>query len=462
MRRAACLVALAYAAAGVAAADLASAPEILALLGTRPGGDATTAVQSASAFTQHPDGLDAKALQAFAHGNRIFSTPWVEAPASVRHFDGLGPYFSSRSCSGCHVHDGRGRPPEGPEDSVVARVVKLGRADASARGSRDPHYGVVLSDRAVRALAPEGRLVVHWEELERAYADGTRARLRRPRFQLAGLAYGPLAEDTRASLRVAPAVFGVGLLEAVPESLLGRLADPADANSDGISGRIHAVRTKGPGTTRPGRFGWKATQASVAGQVTTALVEDMGITTEARPEADLGVGQRAARARPQGGRPELERAALEALVTYCRLLAVPARRDLDDPSVRRGAARFREAGCVSCHVPSLVTADAVPAPLARQVIHPFTDLLLHDLGPELSDGMPEQAAAASEWRTPPLWGLGLVTRVNGHRFLLHDGRARTPEEAILWHGGEAQASRDAFRALTLEARRDLLRFLESL
>jgi CxxC motif-containing protein (DUF1111 family) len=149
-------------------------------------------------------------------------------------------------------------------------------------------------------------------------------------------------------------------------------------------------------------------------------------------------------------------------VTYCRLLAVPARRDLDDASVRRGAERFREAGCVRCHVPSLVTGDASPAPLARQAIHPFTDLLLHDLGPGLSDGMPEGDAAPSEWRTPPLWGLGLVPAVNGHRFLLHDGRARTPEEAILWHGGEAQASRDAFRSLAVEARRDLLRFLESL
>jgi CxxC motif-containing protein (DUF1111 family) len=458
MRRLAGLFALAYVIAGAAMADLTSTSEVLALLSARSGGDATTAVQSAGAFTQHAESLDAEALQAFAYGNRIFSTPWVEAPASVRHFDGLGPYYSSRSCSGCHVHDGRGRPPAGPGDSAAAIVVKLGRADAA----RDPRYGGVLSERAVRALAPEGRFVVHWEEIEHTYPDGTRTMLRRPRFELEALAYGPLAEDTRTSLRVAPAVFGVGLLESVPDSLLARLADPDDADGDRISGRVHILPGGPSESRRLGRFGWKATQPSVAAQVTTALNEDMGITTPARPQPDLGIGQRAARARPDGGRPELKGAALEALVTYCRLLAVPARRDLDDASVRRGAERFREAGCVRCHVPSLVTGDASPAPLARQAIHPFTDLLLHDLGPGLSDGMPEGDAAPSEWRTPPLWGLGLVPAVNGHRFLLHDGRARTPEEAILWHGGEAQASRDAFRSLAVEARRDLLRFLESL
>jgi CxxC motif-containing protein (DUF1111 family) len=462
MRRIVTFIALAYAIAGVAAADLAPPSAIVELLSVRSGGDATTDVRSASAFTQHADSLDAAQLQAFAYGNRIFSTPWVEAPASVRHFDGLGPYFSSRSCSGCHLHDGRGRPPEGPADSTVAMVVKLGRVDASGRRTNDPRYGGSLSERAVRSLAPEGRLAVTWEDVEQTYGDGTHATLRRPRSVVTGLAYGPLARDTRTSLRVAPAVFGVGLLESVPDSVLMRLADPNDADGDRISGRVHALGGGTSGPPRLGRFGWKAAQPSVAGQVATALVEDMGITTPARPEPDLGAGQRAARARPNGGRPELEGVALEALVRYCRLLAVPARRDLDDPAVQRGAARFREAGCASCHVPSLVTGAASLAPLSRQVIHPFSDLLLHDMGPELSDDMPEGDAAAAEWRTPPLWGMGLAAMVSGHRFFLHDGRARSPEEAVLWHGGEANASREAFRSLAVDARRDLLRFLESL
>lgn len=461
MRRVVAMVALAYALVGVAAADLVPSP-LLALLSVRSGGDATTAVLSTSAFTQHVDALGPEDLGAFAYGNRIFSTPWVEAPASVRHFDGLGPFFSSRSCAGCHVHDGRGRPPEGPGDSAVAIVVKLGGTDAAGRRTPDPRYGGLLSERAVRAVAAEGRLAVTWEDVSHAYEDGARATLRRPRFAVTGLGYGPLAPGTRASLRVPPAVFGVGLLESVPDSLIARLADPDDADGDRISGRAHALAATALGTPRLGRFGWKAAQGSVAAQVATALNEDMGITTPARPEPELAKVQRAAHKRPNGGKPELEGAALQALVTYCRLLAVPARRDLDDPAVQRGAARFREAGCVSCHVPALETGATTPAPLASQVIHPFSDLLLHDMGAELSDGMPEGDAAPREWRTPPLWGLGLVPTVNGHRFLLHDGRARTPEEAILWHGGEAQASRDAFRALAADARRDLLRFLESL
>ena len=460
MRRIAAMVLTAWAIATGATAALA--PEGPELLIARSGGDATTDVQSRNAFTQHPSALDADALRVFAYGNRIFSTPWVEAPASVKHFDGLGPFFSSRSCSGCHVHDGRGRPPAGPGDSTVSMVVKLGIADASGRRRPDPRYGGVLSERAVRALAPEGRLVVEWEDVERPYPDGARATLRRPRSRVTELHYGPLSQETRPSLRIAPAVIGVGLLEAVPESLLAALADSEDADRDGVSGRIHWLPGDASGARHAGRFGWKAAQPSVAAQVTTALVEDMGITTPARPRADLGAGQSAARSRPTGGEPELKGAALEALVAYCRLVAVPARRTLDDPAVRRGADRFRESGCASCHAPALSTGAGPQATLSRQVVHPFTDLLLHDMGPELSDGMPEGDAAASEWRTPPLWGIGLAATVNGNRFLLHDGRARSYEEAILWHGGEAEKSRETFRALPAAARNDLVRFLDSL
>ena len=462
MRRIAVLAATAYAMVAVAAADLPGSDPEVELLAARSGGDATTDVQSASAFTQHVAVLDAEALGQFARGNRIFSTPWVEAPASVTHFDGLGPFYTRRSCSGCHVHDGRGRPPEGPDDSTAAVVVKLGRRDRAGTRLPDPNYGGILSERAVRGLAAEGRLVVEWEAIEHAYPDGERAMLRRPRVRVADAGYGALAEDTRLSLRIPPAVFGSGLLEAVPDSLLLALADPDDADGDGVSGRVAWLGRGTSGGRRAGRLGWKAAQPSVAEQVATALNEDMGITTPSRPRTELTKVQRAARSRPSGGRPELAGAALEALVNYIRWIAVPARRGLEDAEVRRGALRFRDAGCADCHVPRLVTGAAGEPPLARQVIHPFTDLLLHDMGPGLADGMPEGAADDAEWRTPPLWGLGLTETVNGHRFLLHDGRARTLEEAILWHDGEASRSREAFRALSAAERRDLVRFLDSL
>jgi CxxC motif-containing protein (DUF1111 family) len=380
----------------------------------------------------------------------------------VTHFDGLGPFYSRRACSGCHVHDGRGRPPEGPADSSAAVVVKLGVLDSKGARRPDARYGSVLSERAVQGLAAEGRLVVEWKEVEHAYPDPARATLRRPSLRVTDLGYGALSGATRLSLRIPPAVIGAGLLEAVPESLLTALADPGDADRDGISGRVSRPGRGASGAAPAGRFGWKATQPSVAAQVATALNEDMGITSKYRPSTELTSVQGAARKRPSGGSPEIDGAAWEALVNYARWVAVPARRDLDDPAVRRGAERFQDVGCVRCHVATLNTGAADQPALARQVIHPFTDLLLHDMGADLSDGMPEGDAAPSEWRTPPLWGLGLATTVNGHRFLLHDGRARSLEEAILWHGGEAERSREAFRALPVAARRDLMRFLDSL
>jgi CxxC motif-containing protein (DUF1111 family) len=426
----------------------------------RSGGKATVDDDSRSAFTQHAPEIALEELPAVAIGNRIFSTPWVEAPSSVDRFDGLGPLFSSHSCSGCHLRDGRGRPPAGPDELTTSMIVKLARADGDSNLGPDPIYGSQLSERALQGLRPEGRLAVHWEEVPSP--TGSSVRLRKPSDEIVELGYGPLAPETRFSPRIAPAVFGSGLLEAVPDSLLVAAEDPDDSNQDGISGRVHWVIDPESGTRKSGRFGWKATQSSVAGQVTMALNGDMGITTALRPEVELTSAEAKARARPNGGTPELEGESLDALLTYCRLLAVPARRDVENPAVMRGASVFQEIGCTSCHAPELTIAAGAHPALTGEPIHPYTDLLLHDLGPELADRMPEGDAKPSEWRTPPLWGLGLDERVGGHRFLLHDGRARTLDEAILWHGGEASRSRDAFSRLATPAHDDLLAFLESL
>jgi CxxC motif-containing protein (DUF1111 family) len=466
MRRTAALVLVSCAAAAAAGAARLETSASRELLEARSAGDATTDVQSRAAFSQHVPGLTPEQLRTFAMGNRLFQTPWVEAPASVALFDGLGPFFSNRSCSGCHVRDGRGRPPEGPEDASRSMVVKLGGTDSSGRMAPDPNYGRVLSERAVQGLAPEARLVVRWEAVEHVYPSGETVPLRRPRLEVVDAAYGPLSPGVRISARIAPAVIGVGLLECVSDSLLAALADPEDADGDGVSGRVHWRDVTEPGATRTrrmaGRYGWKAAQHSVASQVSTALAEDMGITTPARPQLEVTDAQREARRRPSGGEPELTGASLAALIGYGRMVAVPARRGLDDPAVRRGAERFRESGCASCHVPTLTTGHDEVAALSRQVFHPFTDLLLHDMGPGLSDGLPEGDARAPEWRTPPLWGIGRAAVVNGSLFLLHDGRARSHEEAILWHDGEARRSREAFRALPAGSRGDLIRFLESL
>jgi len=428
-----------------------------ALVSARSGGDASTSDSTRAAFTQHVKDLAPDQLLAFAFGNRIFSTPWVEAPASVEQFDGLGPFYSARACSGCHVRDGRGRPPAGPADSTRAIVVKLGAAHG--QGRPDPRYGSQFSERAARGLSAEGNLIVQWEDVGDSAGSGTD--LRRPRLSIASTAYGPLDPDTRPSMRIAPVAIGAGLLEAVPDSLLEALAHQNERDGDGIAGRVHWVRDAA-GNRRAGRLGWKATQVTVAGQVAAALVGDMGITSPQRPNEEITDAESAAHRLPSGGAPEIDGQRLASLIDYCRLLAVPGRRGVHEPAVVRGAQAFVDIGCAGCHRPTLVTGSANVAALSHQVIHPYTDLLLHDLGPALDDGMPEGDAKSSEWRTPPLWGMGLAERVGGTRFLLHDGRARSIEEAILWHGGEAETSRRAYAALSQEARVSLAAFIESL
>ena len=442
--------------AGAVAAGRSIEPDA-ALVDARSGGDATVSDSTREAFTQHVKDLTPDQLLAFAFGNRIFSTPWVEAPASVEQFDGLGPFYSARACSGCHVRDGRGRPPAGPADSARAIVVKLGAAHA--QGRPDPRYGSQFSERAARGLPAEGSLAVQWEDVRDTTGSG--AALRRPRLSIVNTAYGPLDRDTRESMRIAPVAFGTGLLEAVPDSLLEALADSSDRDGDGVRGRVHWVRDAA-GSRRAGRLGWKATQVTVAGQVTTALVGDIGITSPQQPREEITDAESAAHRVPSGGDPEIDGQRLSSLIDYCRLLAVPGRRSVRDPAVVRGGRTFADIGCASCHRPALVTGASDIAALSHQVIHPYSDLLLHDLGPALDDGMPEGDARSSEWRTAPLWGIGLAERVGGSRYLLHDGRARSIEEAILWHGGEAERSRRAFVGLSKEARMSLVAFIGSL
>ncbi len=282
-------------------------------------------------------------------------------------------------------------------------------------------------------------------------------------YAIADAAYGALPDGLLISPRVAPQMIGLGLLEVVPDATLEKLADPDDANSDGISGRTNLVWNVPQNAFTMGRFGWKANQPNLHQQNAAAAAGDIGLTSSLFPGEPCEELQLACREAISGGAPELSDEFLDKLTLYTRLLAVPAQRNADDPAVRRGAAIFRGLGCGGCHMPTLETGpDNHLAELDGQTIHPFTDLLLHDMGPGLADGRPDFEASGSEWRTPPLWGLGLVRRVNGHLQLLHDGRAMGFAEAILWHGGEAEAAREAFRNAPRDARQALIAFLESL
>ncbi len=443
------------------AAAAAQAPVAAVAHAASLGGDATVVDASANAFGFPSPLLEARERRAFAVGNALFRANWITASAAGLAW--LGPLFNARSCSSCHLKDGRSRPPEPGELERHGLLVRIGvRADA---GEDRPHprYGNQVQDQAVPGIAAEARVEIGWREVEGTYGDGAPFTLLAPRYELAELGYGPLGDDVVLGGRTAPHLIGLGLLEAIPARDLLALADPDDADRDGVSGRPHLLPCGSGGEPALGRFGWKATQPTVHAQVAAAFVHDMGITSPEHPVEPLGVGQRESLVYASGGEPEIDAHKLARVVFYSRTIAVPAQRCADDPAVLAGRGHFDAFGCASCHVPTWTTGPVDwHDGFGGQTIHPFTDLLLHDLGPGLADEKRDGDAAPAEWRTPPLWGIGLVPLVNGHETYLHDGRARGLAEAILWHGGEAETARERFRRAPAAVRDELLRFLRSL
>ncbi len=438
---------------------------LAATVSVAPGGVLTRKLDNRDAFTRPAPTLSPQELRDFNFGNRVFNTNWAVAPASVDAFDGLGPVFNRVSCSACHLRDGRGRPPIDGETEMLSMLVRLSVPGTDAHGGPKPHprYGDQLGDRAVPGVPAEGRARIAWHEQPGTYPDGTPYSLRRPELHFDDLAHGRLGRRTMTSPRVAPAVPGMGLLDAVAEADILSRADPDDRDGDGISGRANVVWDPAAGEMRLGRFGWKANAPSVLVQSAAAAHGDMGLTTHLFPDENCTPVQTACLAAPRGGQPDLRDDHLAKLVFYLQVLAVPDRRRVDPVAEARGETLFADIGCAACHTPVLRTADdAVPALIAGQSFMPYTDLLLHDMGDGLADGRPDFLADGNEWRTAPLWGLGLVPTTNGHSLYLHDGRARSLEEAVLWHGGEAQRSRDGFAALSKADREALLSFLRSL
>ncbi len=428
----------------------------------RLGGETTAFSEGSNAFELSARNLGNLERRTFEVGDSFFTQNWVTAPASTEARDGLGPTFNAQSCSSCHGHDGRARPPENDDDPARGLLLKLSVPDPAGPVD-EPSYGGQLQDRAINGVPAEGRIVIRYEEVAGEYADGTPYSLRKPSYTILDTAFGPLDKDVMTSPRIAPAVFGMGLLEAIPEERITALADPDDEDGDGVSGRAHIVWDTRQGTHALGRFGWKAGQPTVEQQSATAFLNDIGITSSLLPDENCPAVQTACGQVPNGGSPEVPDERLGKVTFYVQTLAVPAMRSVDDPTVRDGARLFVQAGCAACHTPRHVTSeDYRIEALSGQIIFPYTDLLLHDMGEGLADKRPEGEASGREWRTPPLWGIGLVETVNGHTMFLHDGRARSIEEAVLWHGGEAQRSRDFFIGLSAEEREALLSFLRAL
>lgn len=436
---------------------------------------------NSNAFSHPSANMPFERRLSFEIGDGVFKKMWVSSPASTKSSDGLGPLYNARSCQRCHLKDGRGAPPEGEHAGSVALLVRLsvpgaeGAASSSAGSTAglpvpDPVYGGQLQTFAVPGLKAEARIDIAYTPVQVTLADGTVVTLRKPTVALKDPAHGPFRDDLMTSPRIAAPMIGLGLLEAISEEDILSGADPDDRDGDGISGRANRVMSALHREVLLGRFGWKANKPGLKDQVSGAFAGDLGISSSLHPAnaGDCTDAQPDCLAAPHGGDPsnenlEINDHLLDLVTFYSRNLAVPARRDVDDPAVLAGKRIFYEAGCIACHRPKYVTPrDPLRPEQSFQLIWPYTDMLLHDMGDGLADNRPDGLATGREWRTPPLWGIGLTETVNGHTYFLHDGRARNLLEAVLWHGGEAAAARDRVIALAREDREHLLRFLNSL
>jgi CxxC motif-containing protein (DUF1111 family) len=439
------------------------------------GGKTSTKQEGRAAFSQPAANLPLLSKVDFSVGNSFFRNPWVIAPSSTTARDGLGPIFNTNGCQNCHIRDGRGHAPIDADDNAVSMLIRLSAKPITAEEIDhqklngpigDPAYGGQLQDFAVPGVEPEGKILVHWDTQTFKYPDGKTAKLRKPTFTIENLAYGELNENIQTSPRIAPQMIGLGLLENITEKDLLELADEFDENNDGISGKANQVWNVRTQSHTLGRFGWKAGMPTLEQQNAGAFNGDLGITSELFTKDHCTAQQPNCLNAPHGdtgNEKELQKDILTAVTFYSQHLAVPIQRNHTTPSVQQGEQIFDDVGCASCHVKTYTTQNnpLLPA-LSEQVIHPFTDLLLHDMGDDLADNREEYLANGNEWRTPPLWGIGYLTEVNEQVALLHDGRAQSIEEAILWHGGEALNSRDNFTKLPIEKRTSLLEFLNSL
>lgn len=452
-------------------------------LGEKPGGDTTVFATGRNAFSFPAANLPDDERTRFVIGNSFFRRNWVEAPASTKARDGLGPHFVARSCGGCHVQDGRGAPPEifnrlgETKDPTVALLIRLSIPGADGHGGplHEPVYGDQFNNAGITGIKPEGRVTLRYDTIDGKFADGTPYSLLAPKYGFVDLGYGPMHRDVMISPRIAPQIIGVGLLEAIDEAdILANAADQAKAPGP-VKGVPNRVWDAPSARMMIGRFGWKGNVATIAHQTGGAFVGDMGITSRHFPHEACTPAQKDCLAAPSGksggqqGQPgvEIDDKTFDDVVFYQATLAPPARRKVNDVQVQRGQALFAQAQCAACHRPSYVTKEG-PFPrltskaVSGQRIWPYTDMLLHDMGEGLADHRPDFAANGRQWKTPPLWGTGLIQDVNGHTRLLHDGRARGVLEAILWHGGEAEGAKQNVLKMNKAERDALVQFVESL
>ncbi|MGV3631447.1 MAG: di-heme oxidoredictase family protein [Bacteroidota bacterium] len=423
-------------------------------------GNLTVHDESGLAFSYQVKGVSQDEKLLFFVGNSFFQDNWVEAPSSTTARDGLGPLFNSKSCAGCHFRDGRGQPFK--NKGMLFRLSLPGNAPDNGPLA-ELIYGGQLQDNGISTVQNEGTMNISYTEIAGTYPDGTSYSLRKPAYSISGINYGGMDGSLLISPRVGQQMIGLGLLELIRESDLLAIADENDADGDGISGRPNYVWNPLTQMVQMGRFGWKANTATIELQVAGAFNGDIGITTGIFPMQNHTASQTACQGLPDGGTPEIADDDLAKVVLYSRTLGVPIRRNYKNQDVLEGKKLFNGNDCAKCHTPKFTTGNSGSINALKNVtIRPFTDMLLHDMGDDLADNRPDYLANGREWRTQPLWGLGLIKIVGNHTYLLHDGRARSIEEAILWHGGEAENSKNKFKQLSKKERQQLIWFLESL
>lgn len=425
-------------------------------------------------------------------GKALAHQPWVKAPTATTARDGLGPLYNARTCLACHISGGRGTVPADNQSQLFSALLRISISGENnhtlTTSGVIPHplYGDQLQTQSTALMhqlkqqspsviaasgdvAPEARVYLNWQEKVVTYPDGQQITLRFPEADIRELAYGPTG-PAAVSLRVAPAIHGMGLIELINQQDINQLADPEDNNNDGISGRVNRVWDARSQSTMPGRFGLKANKPTLEMTIAGAFANDLGISNPLFPSQPCTAAQQACLKAANGNNAEgfeLPEKLLQSVVAFNRHLGVPARTEKTQKNTATGAELFRNTGCSLCHQPDFVTAKSTAWPLiSNQTIWPFSDFLLHDMGAELADNRTDFLASGSEWRTAPLWGMASVLaisqRFHGTAALLHDGRARSVEEAVLWHGGEASAVREHFMQLAKAERAALIAFVNSL
>ncbi len=416
--------------------------------------------QSNLAFSYQLSGLNPQEKLNFFVGNSFFNQNWVEAPSSTTARDGLGPMFNARSCASCHFRDGRGEPLA--NKGLLFRLSIPG-VGTNGEPNADINYGGQLSDNAIQGVNKEGAFTIFYSEQSGAFSDGETYSLRTPLYTFTGLNYGAMNSGILFSPRVGQQMIGLGLVEALSDNSILANADENDINGDGVSGKANYVYDAVSKNQKLGKFGWKANVANLYHQTAGAFLGDLGITTWLFKNENCTSIQNTCQTAINGGTPEIDSTNLNFTVLYTRTLGVPIRRNYKDANVLMGKMIFKNLGCESCHKAKLITGtNAAINALNNVEIRPYSDFLLHDMGTALADNRPDYLASGAEWRTQPLWGLGLIQTVNGHSYLLHDGRARTIVEAIMWHDGEAANSKNAFKALSKKERDNVIAFLKSL